>query len=588
MVGVVECVWWGGTVIVSLAVLYLAHIAWEMQRLNRALTASHIRCAVTESRVPFFNYVIDMLTYSPWMTITKWIQQEDAASSPQSVREYVQGLVRFHFFHKAYVVVRPVEAVKHVLQRKVSEYHKDTSGYHPFMPLLGTGLVTSEGKLWERQRRLIASAFRVDILDETVGIAQRAVDRLVNKLTAALSERGSESSDEVVVDMGEEFRKLTLQVIAEAVLSMSPEESDRVFPALYLPIVEEANKRTFYPYREYLPTPTNFTYMRAVKELNSYITNIITSRVKHRLANPTEDRRTDILDRILDAQDQSRWTSTEVVLQLRDEIKTFIFAGHETSSMMLSWSLYELTQNSSALARIRSEAQKVYGSLATRTTTDADATPVADYTLETVDQVKELQFTYNALREALRKYAIVPVVTREAMHDDVIRFKPDSELGSNSTTSNNIGTSNNTNSDSPAPNSDPTNLNSDTVVGGGNEQHVLIPKGTKIVIPIAAIHHDPHLWPDPSAYKPERWEQPLVHPFAWLGFIGGPRNCIGQHFALLESKIVLAYLVWRFDFALPRGITAEQASARHPFNIPVCPRDPLSLAVTARTTTITI
>eukprot|EP01087_Luapelamoeba_hula_P019071 TRINITY_DN6268_c0_g1_i2.p1 TRINITY_DN6268_c0_g1~~TRINITY_DN6268_c0_g1_i2.p1 ORF type:complete len:298 (-),score=39.54 TRINITY_DN6268_c0_g1_i2:936-1829(-) len=287
MVGVVECVWWGGTVIVSLAVLYLAHIAWEMQRLNRALTASHIRCAVTESRVPFFNYVIDMLTYSPWMTITKWIQQEDAASSPQSVREYVQGLVRFHFFHKAYVVVRPVEAVKHVLQRKVSEYHKDTSGYHPFMPLLGTGLVTSEGKLWERQRRLIASAFRVDILDETVGIAQRAVDRLVNKLTAALSERGSESSDEVVVDMGEEFRKLTLQVIAEAVLSMSPEESDRVFPALYLPIVEEANKRTFYPYREYLPTPTNFTYMRAVKELNSYITNIITSRVKHRLANPT-------------------------------------------------------------------------------------------------------------------------------------------------------------------------------------------------------------------------------------------------------------------------------------------------------------
>lgn len=68
------------------------------------------------------------------------------------------------------------------------------------------------------------------------------------------------------------------QVIAEAILSLSPEESDQTFARMYLPIVTEGNLRTWYPYRAYLPTPANVAYHRHVAVLNAYITSVIEKR----------------------------------------------------------------------------------------------------------------------------------------------------------------------------------------------------------------------------------------------------------------------------------------------------------------------
>jgi len=117
---------------------------------------------------------------------------------------------------------------------------------------LGTGLVTSEGALWSKQRTLISYALRVEILDDIVGVALRAVERLVRvrafvTTSPALSERRSRTAQCVKlekvrgtkqsIEVSEEFRHLTLQVIGESILSMTPEESDSVFPYLYLPIM---------------------------------------------------------------------------------------------------------------------------------------------------------------------------------------------------------------------------------------------------------------------------------------------------------------------------------------------------------------
>jgi hypothetical protein len=69
-----------------------------------------------------------------------------------------------------------------------------------------------------------------------------------------------------------------MQVIGQAVLSMSPEESDRVFPQLYLPIVEEANARTWYPWRALFPTESWRAYYRCINELNAFVTDVIRRR----------------------------------------------------------------------------------------------------------------------------------------------------------------------------------------------------------------------------------------------------------------------------------------------------------------------
>ena len=120
---------------------------------------------------------------------------------------------------------------------------------------MGTGLVTSEGALWNKQRTLISYALRVEILDDIVDIALRAVERLVRLLVCrrrAQLESGAERralgrsqcvklekirGTKQSIEISEEFRHLTLQVIGESILSMTPEESDSVFPHLYLPIM---------------------------------------------------------------------------------------------------------------------------------------------------------------------------------------------------------------------------------------------------------------------------------------------------------------------------------------------------------------
>lgn len=86
------------------------------------------------------------------------------------------------------------------------------------------------------------------------------------------------------VELSGEFRRLALQVIGEALLSLSPEECDRVFPHLYLPIMEEGNRRSLEPWRAYLLTPDWFRHRRRVRLLNDYICGLLRARWARRQA----------------------------------------------------------------------------------------------------------------------------------------------------------------------------------------------------------------------------------------------------------------------------------------------------------------
>jgi hypothetical protein len=133
-------------------------------------------------------------------------------------------IVRFRILGTHGVVVNDPIAVKRIFQTKFKVYAKDLNlSYHPFLPILGTGLVTADGDLWQKQRLLIGPALRIDILDDIVGIAKRATDRFSAKLQQY---KGTGQP----IHMEEEFRLLTLQVIGEAILSLPAEECDRVSP----------------------------------------------------------------------------------------------------------------------------------------------------------------------------------------------------------------------------------------------------------------------------------------------------------------------------------------------------------------------
>lgn len=488
--------------------------------------------------LPILGVALRMIRGAPWDLMSDW------------ATEY-GGLYKFFLFGQWCVGVADPVGLEEVMRSKLRCFEKDLGWtYRPFLCLLGTGIVTSGGKHWMKQRALISNPFKVGILTVIPRVAREATRRLADALAAVAAKDAEgvrrskitlkEGSDEV--EMGEEFRRLTLQVIAEAILSLGHEESDQSFAQMYLPIVTEGNLRTWYPHREYnVVSPSWWGHWRNVRALNAYMSKLVRERrqllreegafetpPREPVAASSGGRRRDLLDKIIATIPEDEWNA-ESVRQLRDELKTFMLAGHETSASMLTWALYELTQNEHCMRRVREEAERAYGK---ETAGDIDAWEGA-CPLEAQDPgIAGLEYTEAVLRETLRRYSVVPTVSRVCTKDTTVMGKP-------------------------------------------------VAKGTVMMLVIKAVHDRDDIWPDAKAFKPERFlssaEDPK--PFTFVPFIQGPRNCLGQYLSLLESKIVLSSLVHLFDFSCADpGACGE----RHQFMLPVIPQTGMYLRAAPR------
>eukprot|EP00198_Chlamydomonas_reinhardtii_P012870 XP_001702207.1 cytochrome P450 [Chlamydomonas reinhardtii] len=475
--------------------------------------------------VPLLGHVIPMLTCvsqnkGAWDIMEDWMD----AKGP---------IVKYNIAGTQGVAVRDPKAMKRIFQTGYKLYEKDLKlSYRPFLPILGTGLVTSDGALWQKQRMLMGPALRVDVLDDIIRIAKKAIDRLCEKLSHHAG-KGD------IVDIEEEFRLLTLQVIGEAVLSLGPEECDRVFPQLYLPVMNEANRRVLRPYRMYLPTPEWFRFSSRMGQLNGFLIDLFRRRWQARQAaaaaaqgegsSSSKPKPADILDRIMEAIEESgaKWDAA-LETQLCYEVKTFLLAGHETSAAMLTWSTLELAAHSQAADKVVEEARAAFGPRG-----ESEAGRRA---------VDEMIYTLAVLKEGLRKYSVVPVVTRVLAEDD-----PQGLLG------------------------------------------YPLPRGTMVACHLQGTHR---LYESPDEFRPDRFMpggeydqfDDADRAYMFLPFIQGPRNCLGQHLALLEARVVLGLLHARFSFKPAPSVHPDPASLfmRHPTVIPVGPIRGLKVLVEQR------
>lgn len=410
------------------------------------------------------------------------------------------------------------------MQKKIK---KDIAfAYKSFMPILGTGIVTSDGKTWLQQRLRISHILRFDILDDVPNFTLVAVQNLYKKLDQAALDGSS-------VELGEELRHLTLQVISATFLSLSANETNLTFARTYLPIVEEANKRVWNPVRSFcFFMPSFWTHKRNCARLNDYVSSLIFKRWdlrnKEKEMTIKSNRREDVLDRILAKYelDNVPWNET-TILQIRDEIKTFALAGHETSAAMMTWAMYELIINDDLASKVTNESITVFGDKHDWSLDHADTKD-----LPSREDLSELNLCEACLKESLRKYSVIPTTSRLVIED--------------------------------------------TKVG----QHV-IPKGTSLLVSIQRVHQDPNIWPDPMKFDPMRFcePSPIPAPYTFLPFIQGPRNCLGQHFALLESKMVLGMLLQRYEFTLKNPI---DGNPKHRFMVPVVPKAGIHVTVRRR------
>lgn len=197
--------------------------------------------------------------------------------------------------------------------------------------------------------------------------------------------------------------------------------------------------------------------------------------------------------------------------ELRDNIVGLLLAGHETSALALTYAWYLLSKNP-----------------AVRRSLHAELTDVLDGTTPTTDQLSELEYTERILRESMRLYPPIYGTGREPV--------------------------------------------TDVTIGG-----YTIPEGTTITIPQWVVHHDERFYDEPDEFRPNRWsdERDSERPeFAYFPFGGGPRRCIGDQFALVEMKLVLATIAQRVSLEL-----LSDAPLNFTASVTTRPTDPIEMVV---------
>ncbi|MEZ4318803.1 MAG: cytochrome P450 [Myxococcota bacterium] len=368
---------------------------------------------------------------------------------------FLQGLQRDHgdlvqltlADHRVLLVSDP-DLLETVFVTEWRNLHKDAI-YDKTRPMLGNGLVTSEGDAWKRNRKLAAPSFTPRHIELYRATMQRCVDTWI-----------AAQPDQAEIDLAHEMMGLTRDIVLETLfggdLDLDVSVAGHAIEAFMDEfVVEVRGWRRFAP--DWLPSPGRRRAQRAVAALDDLIARVLAARRAKGLGD-------DLLSQLLSARDEDGHGLDD--RQLRDEAVTMFAAGHETTATALTYALLLLASHPEEQRRLAQSPER------------AEA----------------------VLKEAMRLLPPVWAVGRETQA--AIR------LGEHD-----------------------------------------VPAGTQILVAQCVLNRNPTWFPDPDAFRPDRWLDggPDLPRFAYLPFGGGPRVCIGNHFAMMEGTLLLSAIVSAFD-----------------------------------------
>lgn len=309
-------------------------------------------------------------------------------------------IVRMKFGPFRYYLVSDVDAIKHVLIDNNKNYVKSRN-YQGLKLVLGDGLVTSDGELWRRQRKLAQPAFvkrRIEAFAEPMA-------RLSEEQLAAWDRLPDGAS----IDVHEAMMKLTFRIVGRTLFDAElGHDGDRIGPHITT-LIHYANDYAESLVRvppRYLPTRKNREFLRAKREVDRIVADIVEARRK------SGEEREDLLGLLMSAADEHGRMSEQ---QLRDEVLTLAMAGHETTANALSWTFHLLSLHPEVDRRVEAELDEVLGG----------RTP-------SLDDLPKLAFTDRVIRESMRLYPPAWAFERDALEDDVLcgyRIEKGSTIG---------------------------------------------------------------------------------------------------------------------------------------------------------------
>ena len=376
--------------------------------------------------------------------------------------------------YRVYLLLGP-KHVRHLLQKNPGNYLKD--GYEHNEPLTGSGLLTSEGDFWRRQRRLTQPAFHKERLRGMVGTMTDATEEMLGRWRDHLGNGGRRP-----LEIDAEMSRLTLSIVSRTLMGTDVSgEASEVGRSLEYTLWY-AFRRTgrFFNPPFGFPTPKNLRYMRAIRTLETLVYSLIDGR------RESDEVGADLLSMLVQARDSETGEGVGRS-QLRDEVITFLAAGYETTARALAWTFYLLDRNPEERRKLREELAQVLGGRA-----------------PTYEDLPRLVYTKMFVEESMRLYPPVWGLARRAKGEDEI---------------------------------------------GGHR----VPKGSRLIISSYVTHRHPAFWENPEKFEPEHFtpERSKGRPrYAYFPFGGGPRQCIGINFAMMEATLIIAMVAQRFDLSL--------------------------------------
>ena len=374
-------------------------------------------------------------------------------------------------------------AIRYVLLDNAANYIKSEVGRRLLEPGLGRGLLTSEGETWRRHRRIMAPSFDPR---SVTGYAP-----IMTEVTQGLLEKWDALPDGSELDAAAAMMHLTLHIISKAMFSSDSDEIvDAVeggvnqYQTLVRPSLLDLLHFPQWFARLLAPLPTDGLF----DEFDRKVDLLLTERGRAPDAEPK-----DLLARLVAARDAETgggMTAKEV----RDQVVTIFMAGHETTSLALSWTWYLLSQHPAVEDKLHRELADVLGGRTPRN-----------------EDIANLRYTRMVIEESMRLYPPAHTTGRQPI-------KPDEILGHR--------------------------------IPAGAEVLIM----PWLIHRKPQLWEDPERF-DPERFAPERAaERPR---FAYIPFGAGPRICIGAAFAMTEAILILATIAQRYRLRLKPGHPIE-------------------------------
>lgn len=398
-----------------------------------------------------------------------------------TVTQQYYPITKIWIFFKPFVFICHPDDLKTIL--KSAKHIEKSFIYDGLRPWLGTNILTSGGAKWHSRRKMLTSTLHFNKLQQFAVILIEEGENMTKSL--------KNTGGTIVKDLIPFFGEHTLYAICETAMGYSLRNDSNEFQQQYRKAVDKIGKIFVYrTLRQWLRNNWIFSLTtkgkeqaKLLKTLHGFTDQIIQERKlyheysKDRIWNSfdsvtsaddvemsgTQKRRLTLLDLLITSFQKGLLTDSDI----KDEVNTFMFAGHDTTAIALSYLLMLLAEHKDIQDYVRKEVDSVMemneGKL-------------------TMKSLQELKYLERTIKESLRLYPSADIISRVTGEDVKL-------------------------------------------------QSYVVPAGTTVFLNIYAVHRDPNFWPNPEVFDPDRFLSERTrnrHSFSYIPFSAGPRNCLGK------------------------------------------------------------